>query len=158
MQSTEALKKQQVAMNHYANKAPVGCHLLVIHMVDVQYANALRALEHDGAIPQDKILTSKDWDAIWEVSDLLLPFKSAQKLLEGEKYVTISWIPTALKGSMLKLETIINQPVDPQADTPSKCAVRNLVKVLLKYFSAQWLMNGANTFHFDGSVYQGRAN
>ncbi len=94
---------------------------------------------------------------IKEVSDLLLPFKSAQKLLEGEKYVTISWIPTALKEIMSKLETIINEPVDPQTDTPSKLAVRNLAKVLLNDFSA-WLMNGANTFHFDGSVHRGRAN
>ena len=38
--------------------------------------NALRALQHDGAIPQDKILSSDDWDVIQEVSDLLLPFKS----------------------------------------------------------------------------------
>jgi hypothetical protein len=28
---------------------------------------------------------------IKEVSALLLPFKAAQKLLEGEKYVNISW-------------------------------------------------------------------
>jgi hypothetical protein len=48
-------------------------------------------------------------------------------LLEGEKYVTVSWIPTALKGILSKLESIINAPVDPhQADTPSKLAVRNL--------------------------------
>jgi hypothetical protein len=71
-----------------------------------------------------------------EVSDFLLPFKLAQKLLEGEKCVTISWIPTALKGIMSKLETIINEPVDPQTVTPSKLAARNLAKVLLKDFSA----------------------
>jgi hypothetical protein len=97
---------------------------------------SLRALEDDGAMPQDKILLSNDWDVIQEASDLLLPFKLAQKLLEGEKYVTISWIPTALKEIMSKLETIINEPVDPQTDTPSKLAVRNLAKVLLKDFSA----------------------
>jgi hypothetical protein len=69
-ESTEALKKQQAAMSHYADKAPVGvivdvvvtcwwstrrsiCNRLVLHL-----KNALRALEHDGAIPQDKILSS----------------------------------------------------------------------------------------------------
>jgi hypothetical protein len=93
-----------------------------------------------------------------EVSDLLLPFRSAQKLLEGEKYVMISWIPTALKGIISKLETIINELVDPQTDTSSKLALRNLAKVMLKKFSVQWLMNGAHTFHFDGSVHRGRAN
>jgi hypothetical protein len=143
-QSTEALKKRQAAMNHYANKAHVGVIVdVVTHWWStwsmcnrlLHLKNALRALEHNGAIPQDKILTSKDWDVIWEVSDLLLPFKLAQKLLEGKKYVTISWIPIALKGIMSKLETIINQPADPQTDTPSKRAVRNLAKVLLKDFS-----------------------
>ena len=108
--------------------------------------NTLRALEHDGTIPQDKILSNNDWDVIKEVSDLLLPFKFAQKLLEGEKYVTISWIPTALKGILSKLKAIINAPVDPQTETPLKLAVRNLAKVLLKDFSARWLTNGANTF------------
>jgi hypothetical protein len=166
-QSTEALKKQQAAMNHYSDKVPVGVIVDVVtrwwstwSMCNrlLHLKNALQALEHDGAIPPDKILLSDDWDVIKEVSDLLLPFKSAQKLLEGEKYVTISWIPTALKGILSKLEAIINAPVDPQTETTSKLAVRNLAKVLLKDFSARWLTNGANTFHFDGSVHRGWMN
>jgi hypothetical protein len=166
-QSTEALKKQQAAMNHYSDKLPVGVIVDVVtrwwstwSMCNrlLHLKNALRALEHDGAIPPDKILSSDDWDVVKEVSDLLLPFKSAQKLLEGEKYVTISWIPTALKGILSKLEAIINAPVDPQMETPSKLAVRNLAKVLLKDFSARWLTNGANTFQFDGSIHRGWMN
>jgi hypothetical protein len=166
-QSTEALKKQQAAMNHNSDKVPVGVIVDVVmrwwsiwSMCNrlLHLKNALRALEHDGAIPPDKILLSDNWDVFKKVSDLLLPFKLAQKLLEGEKYVTISWIPTALKGILSKLEAIINAPVDPQTETPSKLAVRNLAKVLLKDFSARWLMNGANTFHFHGSVHWGWMN
>jgi hypothetical protein len=97
-QSTEALKDQQAAMNHYAGKAPVGVIVNVVtrwwsiwYMCNrlLHLRNALRALEQDGAIPHNKILSSNDCDVTQEVSDLLLPFKSAQKLLEGEKYVTI---------------------------------------------------------------------
>jgi hypothetical protein len=154
-------------MNHYSDKVPV---CVIVKVVTgwwltwpmcsrlLHLKNALRALEHDGAIPPDKIQSSDDWDVVKKVSDLLLPFKLAQQLLEGEKYVTISWIPTALKGILSKLEAIINAPVDPQTETPSKLAVRNLAKVLLKDFSAPWPTNGANTFHFDGSVHRGWMN
>jgi hypothetical protein len=38
------------------------------------------------------------------------------------------------KGILSKLETIINESVDPQTDTPSKLAVSSLVKLLLKDF------------------------
>jgi hypothetical protein len=64
---TEALKKQQAAMNHYADKAPVGVIIDVVtpwwsawsmcNML-LHLKNALRFLEHDQAILQDKILLS----------------------------------------------------------------------------------------------------
>ena len=44
----------------------------------------------------DKNLTDEQWSIINDVKNILESFKSAQELLKGEKYVTISLIPLSI--------------------------------------------------------------
>jgi hypothetical protein len=44
----------------------------------------------DNRLPESILLNEMDWITIREVHKLLKPFKDAQELLEGDKYVTLS--------------------------------------------------------------------
>ena len=44
-------------------------------------------------IPKEKVLDSTDWDNLCVIKEILYPLKIAQKLLEGQHYVTVSFIP-----------------------------------------------------------------
>ena len=52
-------------------------------------------MEADYQLPCN--LTEEQWQDLVEVRNLLHPFKSVQKMLEGEKYVTSSWLLAAVE-------------------------------------------------------------
>jgi hypothetical protein len=60
-----------------------------------------RLLEIKSAInattPIDSQLREADWKNLKEIMEVLKPFKSAQKILEGDKYVTASLVAEAVK-------------------------------------------------------------
>jgi hypothetical protein len=54
---------------------------------------ALAALAVDNKLPDYILLNETDWKILRQVHQLLKPFKIAQKLLEGDKYVMLSLLP-----------------------------------------------------------------
>jgi hypothetical protein len=50
-------------------------------------------MEAEGSLLVDKNLTDEQWLVIKDTTTLLEPFMCAQRLLEGESYVTVSMIP-----------------------------------------------------------------
>ena len=58
---------------------------------------------------------------------MLKPFKNAQELLEGDKYVTLSILPIAIKATRTALKEI----VDAKGDGEAQKRVKNLAKRLL---------------------------
>jgi hypothetical protein len=58
---------------------------------------ALVAMAVDNKLPDYILLNETDWKILRQVHQLLTPFKNAQKLLEGEKYVMLSLLPIAIK-------------------------------------------------------------
>lgn len=59
-------------------------------------------------------LSVSQWVTVELVRNILKPFMAAQKCLEGEKYVTISFIPSIIYGIRTKLSTIIDDEEAPQ--------------------------------------------
>ena len=55
----------------------------------VYLKQALRAMELDGNITPNKVLTDGDWEVIELLHRVLKPFKSAMIVMEGENYTTI---------------------------------------------------------------------
>jgi hypothetical protein len=62
---------------------------------------ALAAMDVDNKLPDSILLNETDWKIIKQVHQLLKPFKKAQKLLEGDKYVTSLFFQLLSKPSKL---------------------------------------------------------
>ena len=81
-------------------------------------------------IPSKKVLTDKYWEVIELVHKVFKPFKSDMIVLEGENYVTISFIPTVSKSIRTNIREVSNSPVVPGPEA----SVKNLATRLLKDF------------------------
>lgn len=86
----------------------------------------------------DGNLTLAEWGKVEQVLKILAPFKTAQKLLEGEKYVTISLYPLVIKGIRAELKAAsANENADED--------VRRLSATLLADFNQRWGSGMENT-------------
>ena len=54
--------------------------------------NYFSILADDGVLDPNKNLTQSEWNVQSETEEILEPFMSIQRLLEGQKYVTISLV------------------------------------------------------------------
>ena len=57
-------------------------------------------LVQENVIEEDLNLSGSEWDMLEDIEELLEPFMMIQRILEGQKYVTISFVPyliTALR-------------------------------------------------------------
>jgi hypothetical protein len=100
--NTESLKKQQTQINTYEDKTAVSVLVDLVtqwwstfRMVDrlLYLRPAFAAMQDDGSLSASKCLTEEDWKILSQVHAALKPFKTVQKLLEGEHYVTVSLVP-----------------------------------------------------------------
>ena len=96
------------------------------------------------------VLEEVDWDILADIVKVLAPFKGAQKRLEGDKYVSSSWVAPAIGIVRTRLTDLANQPTHPQnGDPPSKV----LAKAMLSDFEDRW---GKSTDPmFTGAVQRG---
>jgi hypothetical protein len=93
------------------------------------YFNAM-ALEGTNMKPEEN-LTDEQWKVVGDVSALLKPFMISQKFFEGEKYVTVSFIPfliTKMREGLKKLAGELNPTV----------TLRDLAANLLVNFNTHW--------------------
>jgi hypothetical protein len=88
------------------------------------------------------LLTETDWKILRQVHQLLKPFKNAQKLLEGDKYVTLSLLPIAIKSIRTDLIRIVGADGGGEAQN----RVKNLAKWLLFYFRERWKPDEASQY------------
>jgi hypothetical protein len=65
---------------------------------------AFQSLMLDNLLDDEVALTEHDWAVLQEIHELLKPFKTAQELLEGDKYVSISWVPVMVGTIRKKAE------------------------------------------------------
>jgi zinc finger BED domain-containing protein 1 (E3 SUMO-protein ligase ZBED1) len=102
------------------------------------YLKSWFATQVDGVPVFKSNLTDLQWATVKDVVVILAPFMLAQKYLEGEKYVTISAVPTIINCIRVKLQR------QQQSNSNSRYAVQ-ILKVLLESFNAQWGSGVPNT-------------
>lgn len=76
-------------------------------------------------------LNPDQWSLLDDIVRLLEPFMLAQKLLEGEKYVTISLVPSVIEGLRMGLKAAVNDPTNNDY-------VSSMLKVLMDDFTTEW--------------------
>jgi hypothetical protein len=104
---------------------------------------AFASLEADNLLDEEVALNLHDWAVLKEIHVLLKPFKTAQELLEGDKYVSISWVPLMV-GTLRKL---LKETADAAPGNTVDAAARNLAKALHDDFCARWRYAHRPVFH-----------
>jgi hypothetical protein len=95
---------------------------------------AFASVKADNLLDNDMALSPHDWAVFREMHGLLKPFKTAQALLEGDKYVSVSWVQLMI-GTLRKL---LKEMVDAAPGNTVDAAARNLAKVLHNDFCVRW--------------------
>jgi zinc finger BED domain-containing protein 1 (E3 SUMO-protein ligase ZBED1) len=93
-------------------------------------------MEREGSLSCN--LTESQWVITGLVRDVLKPFMLAQKVLEGEKYVTLSFVPGIVHGIRNGLVNIENNPEIPES-------VKSLSLKMLDDFVKRWGSGDDNT-------------
>ena len=90
------------------------CYSLVVNLFYVRQTfylkPAIEGLKADNQISEQLALEDIEWKIIQQIISVLKPFKMAQKHLEGEKYVTMSYIPMMINFIENKLQGILADP------------------------------------------------
>ena len=87
-------------------------------------------LHESKVIPAHAMLTDEQWKVVKSVSDLLKPFMEMQKVLEGEQYVTISFMPYCIHT--------LRQSLDDTITANAHAGTVHLAKVMLTDFNRRW--------------------
>jgi hypothetical protein len=115
---------------------------------------ALAAMAVDNKLPDYILLNETDWKILRQVHQLLKPFKNAQKLLEGDKYVTLSFLPIAIKS----IRTALIKIVGAEGGCEAQSRVKHLGKRLLFYFCERWKPDEASQYLEGDMVTRGLGN
>jgi len=94
-------------------------------------------------------MTSSDWESIKQITEVLKPFKSAMKVLEGNKYVTGSLVASIVLALKKQLKIMASEA---QPDTNSQ----RFAALLFKDLEERWVRSDGVVF--DGHVHRGAMN
>ena len=90
---------------------------------------ALNVLVASDMLPKRLEISAAQWEALAGIRDVLKPIYIVQKLLEGEKYVTASWLPILIHTCRKGLERGCNH---------QSATVRTMSKVLKDDYEVRW--------------------
>jgi hypothetical protein len=91
---------------------------------------AIHVLQATGELGTTEVMGGDDWKNIGDIVSVLAPFKEAMKFLEGEKYVTASWVLPMVKR--------IRDHLTPLANIEEESIKKTMASVLLKDFEKRW--------------------
>ena len=154
-QAKEKLLKKQALLDSCKGK-PKGvvvdvvtrwwcCYLMIERLIVIK--PAIDAMKIDNQLGGHEPLEPEDWQNLEVIKKVLKPFMDAMKMLEGDSYVTASWVPQAIKKIRAKLQEFSVE----EEETASKV----LATSLLKDFEERWSVNGRT---FNDTVQRGRKN
>ena len=109
----------------------------------------IQVLELSGNVPQDKKLDDQDWDFLEEIITLLKPLKRSQSLLEGQHFVTVSFVPSMVEQMRKNFENI-------SQDNQQRATVRSLASKMLVDFNERWGGDDDPVFSGDVSRIKGK--
>lgn len=120
---------------------------MIQRLLDVKAAIDSMAISKE--LGDKESLQPVDWENLSNIVLVLKPFKNAQEMLEGQKYVTASLVPVAINHIRRKLTQLSGSE---QPETASK----ELAKNLLEDFEARW--GGVNDHVFSSTVRRAAGN
>lgn len=139
------------ALSNVQRRAP-GKSLVVIQDVRTRWWSTwkmiqrLRVLKHyfsimvdEGALDPSINLTNDEWDLLAEIEEILEPFMLIQRLLEGQKYVTLSFVPYLI--------TAVRKNLTEMSVSARSSEVRGLCNKMLVH-----PVNGMNTYWGSGDI------
>ena len=91
----------------------------------VELKSYFSILVEEGAIDEDLNLHRDEWDMLEDIEELLEPFMLIQRVLEGQEYVTLSFVPHLITAVRKLLES---KMVNAQSE-----AVKNLARDMLSH-------------------------
>ena len=90
-------------------------------------------LVQENVIEDDLNLSGSEWDMLEDIEGLLEPFMMIQRILEGTKYVTISFVPYLI--------TVLRRELESKSVNARSHAVRELAHNMLTH-----KVKGLNTY------------
>jgi zinc finger BED domain-containing protein 1 (E3 SUMO-protein ligase ZBED1) len=107
----------------------------------------------EGVIEDELNLTRQEWDMLADIEELLQPFMLVQQFLEGQQYVTLSFVPYLI--------SMVRKGLEEKAENARSEVVRNLAHDMLKDrvkgFDVYWGEGQENSL-FDENEVAGRGN
>ena len=88
-------------------------------------------MEAEGSLKKN--LSADHWSIIVDTCAVLEPFMFAQKLLEGETYVTISLVPYLIFKIRKGLQSLLDAP-----DNQTSAQIRALARKMMYKFECNW--------------------
>ena len=113
-------------------------------------------LHSDGQIT--KSLSVEDWLTVEILCDVLKPFQQLQQYFEGDKYVTLSFIPWMIGKMRNWITTVIaeSMPSDDDNNENVHAAVHRLAQAMLTQFNARWGTGAEGTVFNDHVIVRGQ--
>jgi hypothetical protein len=107
----------------------------------------------EGVIEEELNLTREEWDMLADIEELLRPFMTVQQFLEGQEYVTLSFVPYLI--------SVVRKELQEKAENARSYLVRKLAQDMLtdrvKGFNVYW-GSGVEDTLFDENEVAGRGN
>ena len=104
-------------------------------------------------IEEELNLTRDEWDMLSDIEELLRPFMTVQQILEGQEYVTLSFVPYLI--------SVVRKELQNKAENARSALVRKLAQDMLtdpvKGFDVYWGRGLEDTL-FDENEVAGRGN
>ncbi len=91
----------------------------------------LNLMETEGSLKKN--LSAEHWSIIVDTGAVLQPIMFAQKLLEGETYVTISLVPYLIFKIRKGLQSLLDAP-----DNQTSVQIRALARKMMNKFECNW--------------------
>lgn len=113
----------------------------------------LGLLVQENVIDEDLNLSGSEWDMLEDIEEILEPFMLIQRILEGQKCVTISFVPYLITFLRNKLE---EKSVNARSHAVRKLA-HNMLTHKVKGLNTYWGTGEENTL-FDENEAVGRGN
>ena len=137
-QATERLKELQTRMPELKGKVKGlindvvtrwwSTHAMIERLLELK--EALDFIGQRKEFKNMEPLDEQDWQVLVHITDVLKPFKDAQKLLEGQKYVTA--------GFVLQAVQLIRSKLRAKSEDPRDTGAKKLAQKLLKDHEERW--------------------
>jgi hypothetical protein len=124
---------QDVITRWWSTYAMVERLLLLRHALGVYDTDGHFDMVKSRAKVKARMLTKEEWTSLEHLLAVLKPFKLAQKFLEGEKHVTISYIPIIVNAIRVELTNVVEISSDDINTSVGDCA-----RAMLESFESQF--------------------